>query len=150
VISGELDAEEIAKQVLDNQEIEKNDSTQNEQTTNDSETDELIRVKVAKLYVLKASYIGQLEGLVQQAKNEYVNLPEDQRTNANKQKIAKSKISIAGQLESACDAQVSAIVEEVRTLLGEANRDKSIADEIMNTYLKEKSLKKAYYMEQIG
>lgn len=169
ITSGLIDPEELAKQIMS----EKNeDSTlqntdedlQQEAATTlptkakteqaaqskDSEIDRLIAVQVSKMYVLKSSYIGQLEGLVQQAKSEFTALPEDQRTEASKQRIAQNKLSAAAGLEGSCDAQVYAVVGEIRNLLSQAGRDTSLANQISSAYAQEKSLKKAYYLGQIG
>lgn len=155
ITSGSIDAEQLAKQLMLEGTTEKKDQSNASTSaqTSDSKTseiDQLLGIQISKMYVLKSSYIGELEGLIQQAKKEYSELPQDQRTESNKQKIMKSKLSLAADLEGACDTQVTAIVDEVQRILRDAGRDTSLADQIMSAYMQEKSLKKAYYLEQLG
>ena len=53
-------------------------------------------------------------------------------------------------MEAQCDAQVDAIVSELRPLLRESGKDMSLADSILSTYASEKENTKAYYLSQYG
>ena len=101
---------------------EKKDSTAQEQA---SRLQELI----AKVYLMKASYSGQVDGLVSQAKQEYI-------------------AGMAGALEAQCDGQMEAILAEIKEELKKTGGDLSLVDEIRAAYKSEKSAKKAALLEE--
>ena len=48
--------------------------------------------------------------------------------------------------EKECDAKMSELEDEIRSLLNQLGEDTALADEIHSTYLEEKAAKKAYYL----
>lgn len=103
---------------------------------------------VGEIYALRSSFIGQLDGLLQQAKAEYSALPPEQREK-QKNALASKYIGLAGGLESACDSQMEAILSRIQKHLKETGGDTSLVKEIRKAYDKEKALKKSYYMSMM-
>lgn len=115
-----------------------------------SAVDERIAELITKMYVLKSTYVSQIEGIVAQMKAEFVKLPPEQRTTSAKQSIATGYMSKINAMEAQCDAQVNAVVSELRTLLKKNGRDVTLADTIVSTYNSEKENTKAYYINTYG
>lgn len=111
---------------------------------------EEIRTQIAKLYVLKATFTSRLEGIVASTKAEFAALPEEERTEAKKQEIVKNRIGQLSDLERDCDKKVADTVAELRRLLKLDGQDDAIAKEAESVYTEEKSLKKAYYIQELG
>lgn len=110
--------------------------------------DTLISEKVAELYVVKANFSSQLASMKKAAENEFDSYPKEERTEAKKLEIIKSKISGASALEKQCDAQVATIVADLKSLLAEAGRDTALADKINEAYNQEKKVMKAKYVNK--
>jgi hypothetical protein len=103
---------------------------------------------VAKIYVLRETMTGQIEGLIGDAKKDYGALPEAERTSSKKQEIALLYMGKVTALEKTCDAQMKDVVGELETILKETGGDTSAAEEIMRSYKEEKNLKKSYFLSQ--
>lgn len=110
-----------------------------------SDVDQQIREQIAKMYVLQATYVAQLEGIVQSAIDEYV---AGEHTEENRTAVVYSKVEELTALEKECDAKVADVVSKLRELLKQAGKDDSLAKEVEETYKEEKSLKKAYYLKE--
>lgn len=108
--------------------------------------EELIADEVAKLYVLKNQYIGQIEGLISEMKKVYATLPKEQQNLAGKTTVAKGFADRIAMLEAQCDVQVDAIVNEIKRLLTLCKRDTSLADSLYQSYVNEKEITKSYYI----
>ena len=112
--------------------------------------DKAIKEQIATMYVLKAQFVGKLEAIVSQTISEFYLLPASEQTEKNKQKLVQGKISELSVLESQCDSEVSKVVVTLKELLKEAGKDTSLATDVENAYKEEKSLKKAYYIKELG
>lgn len=110
-----------------------------------SDVEQQIREQIAKMYVLQATYVAQLEGIVQSAIDEYV---AGEHTDENRTAVVYSKVEELTALEKECDAKVAEVVSKLRELLKQAGKDDSLAKEVEETYKEEKSLKKAYYLKE--
>lgn len=104
---------------------------------------------VGEIYVLRASFVGQLDGLLQQAKAEYNALSPEQREK-QKSSLTSKYIGLAGNLESSCDSQMEAILSRIQKHLKETGGDTSLIKEIRKVYENEKALKKSYYMSMMS
>ena len=104
---------------------------------------------VGEIYVLRASFVGQLDGLLQQAKAEYSALSPEQREK-QKSSLTSKYIGLAGNLESSCDSQMEAILSRIQKHLKETGGDTSLIKEIRKVYENEKALKKSYYMSMMS
>lgn len=115
-----------------------------------ADADKRIAELVTKMYVLKSEYTGAVNGIVADMKAEYSLLPKEQRNLSSKQSIAAKYLGTINTMEAQCDAQVNAIVSELRTLLKANGRDEALADAILSTYATEKENTKAYYLSTYG
>ncbi|MEG0597431.1 MAG: hypothetical protein RR502_05220 [Oscillospiraceae bacterium] len=107
-----------------------------------------IRAQIAKMYVLKATYVSALEGIVANTKAEYLAVPVKERTVAKKQAIVTARAGELSALEKECDRKVATVVTELRKLLKADGQDGSTADLVETTYANEKRLKKTYYIQE--
>lgn len=103
---------------------------------------------VAKMYILKNSYIGRLDSLIGQAVSEFDALPPEKRTSAAKQRILASKVSRARGLESECNGRVEAVLAELANELKAQGKDLSLVSSIRKAYANEKQLRKSYYISK--
>lgn len=101
---------------------------------------------VAKMYVIKADFMGTLSSFEANIKAQYKSLPAEERTQATKAKIVSENMSYITGLEAQCDAQVKAVTDELTELLTANGKDTSLVDAINSAYTNEKELKKAYYI----
>lgn len=124
--------------------------TETQPAVQTSEADKQIAEIVTKMYVLKAEYTASVEGVVASMKADYSKLPAEQRTRSAKQSIAASYMSKINAMEAQCDAQVNAIVSQLKQILKANGRDMSLAEAILSTYATEKENTKAYYLSTYG
>jgi len=103
---------------------------------------------VARVYVLQADFLAKLGGIEAKARAEIAKLPKEQQTYDRKIAIGRSYVGEMTALEAQCDGEISAIVARVRKLLVESGQPTTLADTIQSTYEREKSLKKAYYVNR--
>ena len=103
---------------------------------------------IAKVYVLREDFMGRLDSLMNQAIAEYKAIPAEER-NARLASFVSGYLAKGLDMEKDCDAKIEAIIVELETLLQENNGDMSIAQTVYDTYVEEKSLKKAWYMAEL-
>ena len=103
---------------------------------------------IAKVYVLREDFMGRLDTLMNQAIAEYKSIPAEERA-SKLASFVSGYMSKGLDMENQCDAQIEAIIIELETLLQENNGDLSIAQTVYDTYVEEKSLKKAWYMAEL-
>ena len=101
---------------------------------------------VAEIYVLRAYYKNQLEGMRASAIKDFIALSEEQQTDSKKMEIGMNYLNRAGGLESECDGLMNDLVARLKKELENSGGDTSIIKEVMYTYAQEKSLTKAYYL----
>lgn len=102
---------------------------------------------IAKMYVVKSRFINELTSIEKDIRSEYIVIPKDQRTPADRQRIAGQYIKKVATLEVECDKEVDAILDELREKLVQNNMDTTVVDTLLQAYKEEKSLKKAYYLD---
>lgn len=102
---------------------------------------------IAKLYVLKSQFTGELGKIEGQIKSEYVALPKEERTPAARKSIAGKYLKTVASLESQCDKDVESLLSDLRTELEAQGKDTAIIETLRKAYNEEKSLKKAYYLD---
>ena len=107
--------------------------------------EEEIRELIATMYALRTSYLGKLDAVVQSAIDEYT---AGEHTSENRTKVVYGKIDELTAMEKECDSQVAAVVARLRELLKATGQDDSLARQVEETYREEKSLKKAYYLNE--
>lgn len=104
---------------------------------------------IARVYVLREEFLGKLDSLMSQALAEYRAMTPEQRTASNLTAFVSNYLSVGLDMEKQCDARIEEIIIELETLLQENNGDMSIAQTVYDTYVEEKSLKKAWYMAEL-
>lgn len=107
---------------------------------------ELLAQYIAEIYLMKEEYTQWLEAKYQQAIDEYVSLPAEEQTTANKYKIGMRCMSEALDKEKECDARMAEMEAKIRALLQSMGESTELVDEIQAAYEAEKELKKAYYL----
>ena len=148
IVDGTMDVNKIVDDMLREQSKSGSSSSSSSAGASASSDPEIQRL-ITKLYVLRGSYTSRLNGLIGAAKSEYNALPAEQRTDTARRRIVSSKISQGSAMEGACDAQVSAIVSQIRSRLSATGQSTALADQIMSAYQSEKQLRKSYYMSMI-
>ena len=113
--------------------------------TADPKREELARL-IAEIYLMEAEYTAWLEQMHTAAIEEFVALPQEQQTTANKYKIGMAYMKEGLAKEDECDVKMAELQEKIRALLVELGEDTALVDEIRAAYEEEKTLKKAYYL----
>lgn len=119
------------------------ESGQTKQSTQSEEGSRLNEL-IGQIYVLRSSFVGQLNGLVAQAKQEYVN----GKGSVSKGTILKRYIGIAAGLEGQCDGQMESLLSQIKAELEKTGGDLSLIGQIRSTYQGEKRAKKAEILNQ--
>jgi len=101
---------------------------------------------IAEVYVLRAYFVGRLEGLHAAAIAEFMALPEDQRDRGAMMEIGLRYAGIAGGLEAESDGMMADVTSRLGAELQRTGGDTSLVNEIMASYAAEKSIMKAYFM----
>ena len=104
---------------------------------------------IAKVYVLREEYTNALAGMEASAKSDYYALPESQRTASKLAPLVSSYLAKATALEKECDGKMDELIAEMEKLISDNGGDMSLTDTVFDTYVKEKSLKKAWYMSRL-
>ncbi len=119
-----------------------------EEPAQPDDKEEEIASLIAQIYVLKSSYTGRLDAVMDEARREFWKLPKDQQTTSAKQKILSAKLSRIAELESECDSKVEAIMTQLTELLKEQGKDVALVESIRKAYANEKQLRKSHYMSK--
>ena len=125
------------------------DSTQPEKKPEQSEYEKQVNALIAQVLVLREEFLIKLDELQAAAIAEYKAIPEDQRTATKLLSFAGGYLAKGLELEKQCDAKVEAIAVELDRLARENGGDPTLAQTVYDTYVEEKSLKKAWYMAEL-
>ena len=144
---GTVSAQEAAKKLLEQPAQEPPQTEQPEQApqADHAQEEAEIRELIATMYVLRATYVGKLEAVVQSAIDEYT---AGEHTSENRTRVVRGKLDELIAMEKECDGEVAAVVSRLRELLKATGQDDSLARQVEETYKEEKSLKKAYYLNE--
>lgn len=145
---GTLSAQEAARKLLEQKTDAAQEEPAGEQPAQPVETPDPeaeIKELIATMYALRASYLGKLDAVVQSAIDEYT---AGEHTADNRTKVVYSKIDELAAMEKECDGQVADVVSRLREVLKAAGKDDTLARQVEETYREEKSLKKAYYLNE--
>lgn len=118
-----------------------------EGTASEDAMSEEVAACIAKLYVLKSRFTGELSVLEKTITTTYEELPEEEQTPASRKSIAGQYIKQVSRMELDCDAQVDAALAELRKTLTAQGKDTAVVETLRQAYENEKSLKKAYYLD---
>lgn len=144
---GSLSAEDAAKQLLETVSPEQPPAqeTEDDAAAEKAAAETEIRELIAQMYVLQATYEGQLDQVVQSAIDEYV---AGDHTPERRAQVVYDRMDYLMDLEKECDGKVAAVTARLRELLPVVGQDDTLARQVEDTYREEKSLKKAYYIEE--
>lgn len=101
-----------------------------------------LQTLIAKLYVLRSTYIGKLDALVAQAKKEYY------ADKSRKSELEGKYLRLGSSMEKECDAQMETLISQIHAELIRTGGDLGLIDEIRAVYAQEKSAKKAALFAQ--
>lgn len=108
-------------------------------STATSNSSDIVSEYTVKLYSLKATYLGQIGNLIDQAKADY-------KSGISAKSIMSKYIGQAASLESEADSKVDALLNELKGKLNAIGADTSIINTMKSSYDSEKALKKSYYI----
>lgn len=114
-----------------------------------SDYSEQLSQLIAEVYVLKETYTAALSDLEAAAKADYKALPESKRTAAGLVSLASRYLGVVDRMEKECDEQMHEIVTEMEELIAANNGDTSLPGTVFDTYVNEKSLKRAWYLSRL-
>lgn len=114
-----------------------------------SEYERQVNALIAQVLVLREEFLIKLDNLQAAAIADYKALPKEERTTTKLMNLASGYLAKGLELEKQCDAQVEAIAVELDRLARENGGDPELAQTVYDTYVEEKSLKKAWYMAEL-
>lgn len=98
-----------------------------------------IRELLVQVYAVKAKAESGLNACIESAKAEFHALPENKQTQTRKVTISLAKAGELSALQSSCDKDMDRIVSQMRRVLQENGQSTALADQVMETYKKEKT-----------
>ena len=111
--------------------------------------EQLLKAIVDKVYALRREYVDQLELLEKDGIAAYKAIPVEQRKGKYLVDFASTYISKASTLEKECDKKMDGLVAELEALQKQFGQSDELVQQVINTYAREKSLKKAWYMAEL-
>ena len=120
---------------------------ENEQTPQAEDDGKAVERILAKLYALESEFLGRIAGVEASTRSAYLALPPEQRAE-KRMSLVSDAIGRVFSMENECDGKVNALIAELREALKKENKDPSIAEEVYRSYVSEKGLKKAEYLQK--
>ena len=108
--------------------------------------EDIVAKYTAKLYGVRGSFQGRLNGLMASAEAEFMSLPPEQRTSAAKRSIVYSKIGQGEAMEAECDAIVESILGQMQAELVAAGQSTAPVGQLRSQYQNAKASQKAAYL----
>lgn len=148
---GQMTVDEAVSKILSESNVEASDNQNNGSSTSDknngstgtqsknSDSSSIISDYAVKLYTLKATYLGEIGNLIDQAK-------ADLKNGSGAKELMSNYLSKAASLESEADSKVDALLRELKGKLEAIGADTSVVDTMKSSYESEKTLKKSYYI----
>ncbi len=148
---GQMTVDEAVSKILSESNVEASDNQNNGSSTSDknngstgtqsknSDSSAIISDYAVKLYTLKATYLGEIGNLIDQAKT-------DLKNGSGAKELMSNYLSKAASLESEADSKVDALLSELKGKLESIGADTSVVDTMKSSYESEKTLKKSYYI----
>ena len=115
-----------------------------EQTNSKSEDTLHLQELLARIYLLRSSFTGQLNSLVEQAKAEVI----ASGSKDNIFSIASKYIGMGNNLEAQCDAEMESLLNEIYAELKRTGGDTGMVEDIRTAYKNEKSITKAALIDK--
>lgn len=117
-------------------------------STGDVKTD-IVAKYTTKMYGVRGAIQGRLDSLISSAKEEYLALPEAQRTSSARNSILSAKLNEAEALEAECDAAVESLLGEMEAELKAAGESTDPVKQLRSYYKEAKINQKAAYLAQM-
>ena len=148
---GQMTVDEAVSKILSESNVETSDNQNNGSATSDknnsstgtqsknSDSSAIISDYAVKLYTLKATYLGEIGNLIDQAKT-------DLKNGSGAKELMSNYLSKAASLESEADSKVDALLSELKGKLEAIGADTSVVETMKSSYESEKTLKKSYYI----
>lgn len=136
---GQITVEEAVEKIINESNTTSADGSVNNEQNGGNNSSSIVSDYTVKLYTLKATYLGQIGNLIDQAKADYKN-------GASASTLMSNYLSKAASLESEADSKVETLLSELTDKLKAIGADTSIVNTMRNSYENEKSLKKSYYL----
>ena len=111
--------------------------------------EQLLKAIVDKVYALRKEYVDALEQMEKDGIAAYKAIPAEQRKGKYLVDFASTYISKASTLEKECDKKMDALVAELEALQKQFGQSDELVQQVIDTYAREKSLKKAWYMSEL-
>lgn len=143
--SGKLTVEEATQKV--DKQLKEVTSNISQGTTRTSKI--MVGEAAAKMYDLKAKYIGKLGDLERQAIEEYRQLSKANPEGGIIRQLIPKYMKKVTALESECNVEVDSVLADLTNQLQEIGEPTDIVDTMKASYEQEKTLKKAYYLSLI-
>ena len=126
-------------------------AAQGTQNAQEAQTDyqKQLSALVAEAYVLREEYLAALEALEDTARADYNGRTGSDRSTSSIAAMVSDYLARATELEKECDGKMDDLVTRMEKLISDHNGDMSMADAVLNTYVNEKSLKKAWYLARL-
>lgn len=136
----------MAEDVVEQAESVKAAAEQAAAQANTAAAEDIVAKYTAKLYGVRGSFQGRLNGLMASAEAEFMSLPPEQRTSAAKRSIIYSKIGQGEAMEAECDAIVESILGQMQAELAAAGQSTAPVSQLRSQYQKAKVSQKAAYL----
>ena len=124
-------------------------SAQNPPQAEQTDYQKQLSALVAEAYVLREEYLAALEALEDTARADYNGRTGSDRSTSSIAAMVSDYLARATELEKECDGKMDDLVTRMEKLISDHNGDMSMADAVLNTYVNEKSLKKAWYLARL-
>lgn len=106
-------------------------------------SDEVIQQCIAAMYVLEDQYVAKLDGVVEETKAEYRQIPKAERSQAKKLALVNSKKDKLLAMEKECDGEVEKLLSKIQQELDKQGDKSKLVSEIRQAYTESKATWKA-------
>ncbi len=117
--------------------------------TPEQTSEEKISRLIAKLYTQKSIYLNKLDDIEASARRDFENWQGKwPGTKVVKETLLNKYLPTVASWEKTCDTMVYGILDEIREELKKAGKDEEVVNTMKKSYLEEKKLKKAYFINR--
>ncbi len=103
---------------------------------------------ISQIYVLEALYKGKLQAIEDNMLSTYNKLPNNEKTTANKYKLANDALTKGTALKNECDVKMKSLLSDLEQNLKDCGKSTTIVKEIKSTYEAKKKATQAYYFQK--
>ena len=104
---------------------------------------------MADANALRDEYVTKLETMYTDAETSLTELVDNEGSDDDVASLVSEYLTEVTVLEQQCDAKFDVIVNELDQLIKNNNGDKSLLDDLIETYITEKATKKAWYLDRL-